>query len=78
MNVGQSCVMWWIVAAGVAMAGAQGPTPEVRKRVDAFVEALASGDAARFEAMAQERDFTRRSPDNIGGRRRCLEGEFRP
>lgn len=32
----------------------QPPTPEARARVDAFFQALASGDPDRFEAMAQE------------------------
>jgi len=37
-----------ILTAAVVMAAAQGPPPEVRKRIDAFVEALASGDPVGF------------------------------
>ncbi len=33
---------------GGVMAAAQGPPPEVRKRIDAFVEAFASGDPVGF------------------------------
>lgn len=42
----------------------QGPDPQVKARIDAFFQALASGDAARYEAMAREH-FT---PDYLAQR----------
>src|SRR3990172_10775569 len=44
--------------------GGQGPGPQVKARIDAFFEALASGDPAKFEAMAREH-FT---PDHLAQR----------
>jgi D-alanyl-D-alanine carboxypeptidase len=56
-----------LACAALVTVAAQGPPPEMRARVDAFFAALASGDAARYEAMARE-NFTaehlnRRTPD---------------
>lgn len=42
----------------------QPPTPEAQVRVDAFFQALASGDPEKFEAMAHE-NYT---PEMLGGR----------
>jgi CubicO group peptidase (beta-lactamase class C family) len=45
------------LAVGLFLSGlalAQGPSAEIRARIDAFVAAITSGDPARFEAMARE------------------------
>jgi CubicO group peptidase (beta-lactamase class C family) len=48
----------WLLAAFITLVvsalGAQGPDPAVKSRLDAFVAALGSGDADRYEAMAKE------------------------
>jgi D-alanyl-D-alanine carboxypeptidase len=41
-------------AAAMTVSAQQKPDPEVRARIDAFVEALASGDADRYESMARQ------------------------
>lgn len=46
------------LALAVALAAAQAPDPQAKARVDAFLGALASGNAERYEAMAQE-NFSR-------------------
>lgn len=59
MSVRQAIVAG-LMAAGAATAAAQGPrlierpAGPARAHADAFLEALASGDARRFEAMAKE------------------------
>jgi D-alanyl-D-alanine carboxypeptidase len=70
------------IAAAGASGGAtverqspgQGPDPHVRAHVDAFVAALTSGSAERFEAMAREHfapdAYARRTPDD---RRQLVE-----
>jgi D-alanyl-D-alanine carboxypeptidase len=42
------------LVATVSAVAQQKPDPNVRARIDAFVNALASGDEARYEAMARE------------------------
>ncbi len=68
----------WITAALAALAIAvssaagsaaqQGPDPLARARIDAFVSALASGNAEKFEAMAREHfapdTYARRTSDD--------------
>src|SRR5215203_1780726 len=69
-----------MVLASVAIAIAQGPAPEVRQRIDAFVAALATGDPARFEAMAQEQFapemLARRTPADRRSMVATLRGEL--
>jgi D-alanyl-D-alanine carboxypeptidase len=42
------------LAVAAAHPTAQGPDPEVRAHVDALIEAINSGDPAKFEAMAEQ------------------------
>ena len=41
-------------AAALTVSAQQGPDPQVRARIDAFVSALTSGDAGKYEAMARD------------------------
>jgi len=59
-------------AAVLAVSAQQGPDPQVRARMDAFVSALASGDADRYEAMARE-NF---SPDYLAARSPAQRRQF--
>ena len=69
-------VLLAILAGAAAQArqtptgGGQGPGSPAKARIDAFFQALASGDPAKYEAMAREHftpDTWRSGPPNSAG-----------
>ncbi len=73
------CLLAW---AGLvsAQAPSAAPDPDVRRRVDAFFEALASGQPATFEAMARDHCtpafLERRTPADRAQMIQRLRGDF--
>ena len=72
-----TCLVWGLAASKVL---AQAPNADARARVDAFFDALSSGSASRFEAMAQENfspeALKRRSADDRKGMVERVHSDF--
>jgi CubicO group peptidase (beta-lactamase class C family) len=73
------CLLAWVGIVS-AQAPSSTPDPEVRRRVDAFFEALASGQPATFEAMARDHCtpafIERRTPADRAQMLQRLRGDF--
>jgi CubicO group peptidase (beta-lactamase class C family) len=69
-----------VMGAGLGARAAQGPSPEIRARIDAFVHAVNAGTPDAFEAMAQA-NFTpemlaRRTPEDRRQMAARLKADF--
>jgi D-alanyl-D-alanine carboxypeptidase len=54
MTMARTSLLTFVAFVVAVRLVAQGPSPEVKARVDAFATALGSGDAGQYEAMARD------------------------